>query len=753
MNQFEQLFQSNNANTLWTSSSGFEGFWYCSINCHIAAWQNPDFLQELGYDTATPPDWLSIIEQEDLADWTHRLADCMAGNNDTFEAFIRYKHIKGNQVQVCIKGTIIKDNQEKPVQWMGTYQNVSGKNENDGMRIFVEQSPTAMAMFDNSLRYIAASPKWQTDYHLEGLELIGKSHYEIFPEIGENWKQIHQECLNGATHRKEEEAFLRQDGSVQWLKWEVKPWYDVYGTIGGIIMYTEEISVKKEAEEKLRISEETFRGSFEYAAVGMARIDVKGHWLTVNQKLCEILGYSRQELDALTFQDLTHPDDLDADLTLFQEVLDGIRDNYQMEKRYIHRSGSTVYAILAVSVVRDLYGHVLYFVSQVIDITYLKKIEQQLSEALQNNQGILDASTQVAIIGTDTKGIITTFNKGAENMLGYTASEVLYKLTPELIHVADEVITRGKHLSELYGESVEGFDVFVFHAKNGSSDTRQWTYIHKDGSHFPVLLTVTAVKRKGDIIGYLGVATDIRLLKQAEEEVKELLFFTQEQNDKLRNFAHIVAHNLRSHSSGIAILLEMLKQDYPELVNEPILTLLHTASNNLNETIKSLSEIVEINNIIKEKMHPLAVKPLVDKAIQQIGIEMFYNRITFHNHIAPHIKVMAVPAYLESIILNLVTNAVKYSSPTKESFLHIEAYQEEKYWILVFQDNGLGINLELHGRKLFGMYKTFHGNNDARGIGLFMTKNQVEAMGGKIEVESQEGVGTTFKIYLKNEEN
>ena len=129
---------------------------------------------------------------------------------------------------LCSKGTIIKDNQGKLVQLMGTYQDASGKNENEGIKAFVEQSPTAMAMFDKNLRYMAASPKWQTDYHLEGLELIGKSHYEIFPEIGENWKQIHQECLNGATHRREEEAFLRQDGSVQWLKWEVKPWYDVH---------------------------------------------------------------------------------------------------------------------------------------------------------------------------------------------------------------------------------------------------------------------------------------------------------------------------------------------------------------------------------------------------------------------------------------------------------------------------------------------------------------------------------------------
>jgi signal transduction histidine kinase len=109
---------------------------------------------------------------------------------------------------------------------------------------------------------------------------------------------------------------------------------------------------------------------------------------------------------------------------------------------------------------------------------------------------------------------------------------------------------------------------------------------------------------------------------------------------------------------------------------------------------------------------------------------------------------MAVPAYLQSIALNFITNAIKYRHPDRPAIVSIDAKKMDKWIILSVADNGIGIDLEQHGHKLFGMYKTFHGNSDARGIGLFITKNQIEAMGGKVEVESTAGFGTKFNIYF-----
>jgi K+-sensing histidine kinase KdpD len=122
------------------------------------------------------------------------------------------------------------------------------------------------------------------------------------------------------------------------------------------------------------------------------------------------------------------------------------------------------------------------------------------------------------------------------------------------------------------------------------------------------------------------------------------------------------------------------------------------------------------------------------------------SQISITDTIPDDLMVSAIPAYLDSILLNLFTNAIKYKSPDRKAFLEINYEINEHQTIISFKDNGLGLDLKKNGHKLFGMYKTFHGNEDAKGIGLYITKNQIEAMDGKIEVESKLDYGTTFKM-------
>jgi PAS domain S-box-containing protein len=126
---------------------------------------------------------------------------------------------------------------------------------------FVKYAPAAMAMFDREMRYLAASERWLQDYQLNS-EIIGKSHYDIFPEIPDRWRNIHQRCLKGSVEKCDEDCFERQDGSMGWLKWEVRPWYDGNGEIGGIMMLTENITDRKEAEIARQCSERRFQGLF-----------------------------------------------------------------------------------------------------------------------------------------------------------------------------------------------------------------------------------------------------------------------------------------------------------------------------------------------------------------------------------------------------------------------------------------------------------------------------------------------------------
>lgn len=751
-------------------------------------------------------------------------------------------------------------------------------------RLFIEQAPSAIAMFDNNLKYIAVSKRWLKDYNIEHIDVVGKSHYEIFPEIGEDWKQIHKECLSGAIHSKDEECFVRADGSKNWITWEVRPWYNSENEIGGIIMHTADITEIKNsqaenhrkqelmekvlesvdvgivacdakgkltlfnqatknwhglpakpvpveelskhyglynadgskaleeheipliktlskgpinneimkirpvsgeevtvsvngvqlfdqdgkldgavvamhninhrltAEKKLRISEQTFRGSFEHAAIGMAILNISGKWLSVNKSLCDIIGYTEEELRKLTFQDITHPDDLNTDLSLLNELVAGEREFYHMEKRYFHKNGSIVFIKLAVSLVRDNKGRPLHFVSQITDITKEKIASEKLRQTLNKLEGIFNASTHVSIISTDSEGRIESFNKGAERMLGYTQTEVSQQLNITSIHVSNELESFSNNLFSDH----ENYDLPEFLKKISNSKklkNKDWTYVRKDGTEFPVQLAITSILENGENTGYLFMAIDITNLKIVEEELSSVMNITQEQNARLKNFAHIVSHNLRSHSSNIGMLLDLAMRDYPELKDNEICTHLNNASANLTETIEHLNEVTLINTAVEENLDAVNLYKSAENIKHSISAIALREMVDIQNIIPDDIYVLGVPAYIDSILLNFITNAIKYSSTEKDSFVKLSARILDDGFVRIdIKDNGLGIDLKKHRRKLFGMYKTFHKNKDSRGIGLFITKNQIEALQGKVQVDSAPGHGTTFSIYLKNYE-
>lgn len=544
--------------------------------------------------------------------------------------------------------------------------------------------------------------------------------------------------------------FISAKNNFKWVHSSGKTWEED-GKITKLFGTFQDITERKESQEKLRINEEAFRANFEHAAIGMALLNEKGRWLKVNKKLCETLDYTEEELLKLTFQDITHPEDLESDLGLLKELIQGKRDGYTMGKRYIDKKGNIIYIILGVSMVRDNEGKILYFISQIVDITAQKTFEIQLAKTIAYNQALLDASTQIAIIGTDTNGIITTFNEGAEQLLGYEAKELINIETPQLIHLKEEVENVAQKHFEETTEKIEGFDVFVHQAKKGKAVTKEWTYRRKDGSTFPVLLSVTAIKQKDTVTGFLGMATDITQMKQVEKETLALLAIAESQNERLKNFAYIVSHNLRSHSGGISTLIELIASDFPDFSQTEFFHYLKKSSDNLTETIKHLTEVVQINLSSKEKLVAVSLKTVIDNNINSLITQAKKQSIAIINEVNSDTSVLAIPAYLDSIVMNFITNAIKYNSPERKSFLKIQTEKTKKYVILKFIDNGLGIDLKKHGNKLFGMYKTFHNHTDSRGIGLFITKNQIESMNGKIEVESEVNCGTTFKIYLEYE--
>lgn len=468
--------------------------------------------------------------------------------------------------------------------------------------------------------------------------------------------------------------------------------------------------------------------------------------------------YSIHEVD-LSFEhnkvngiDFYHPDDQPIILAAIQHTI-ASGELFDVTCRFISAKGNSK-IVRATGILWKEKGGNPKLLGSFQDVTISVKDKERMQEALAKNQALFDASSQVCIISTNTEGIITSFNSGAELHLGYSANEMIGKETPEKIHLKEEIETRArqifpdKDLSEF-----KAMDVFFSDAKLGIAETREWTYVRKDGTHFTVLLSVFVIKQNDFITGYLGIAVDISAMKEADNEIGKLLEVTQEQNERLRNFAYIVSHNLRSHSGGISMLLNFMEEENPDIYALELMQHIKNASDNLFETIKHLTEVVQINMQTEQNTPSVLLKPIIDNNISSLLALAKNEGVEFINEIPSDIEVIAIPAYLQSIAMNFLSNGIKYSSKERESYVKISVEVNKDFVILIFTDNGLGIDLTRHKEKLFGMYKTFHQHKDSRGLGLFITKNQIEAMGGHVEVESEVNVGTTFKIFLKYEKN
>jgi len=251
---------------------------------------------------------------------------------------------------------------------------------------------------------------------------------------------------------------------------------------------------------------------------------------------------------------------------------------------------------------------------------------------------------------------------------------------------------------------------------------------------------------RGEPSEILCLGFDITDQVNALNKTNELLAVTQDQNTRLRSFAYIVSHNIRSHSSNISGITNLLQSSLSSEDREMFLEMLATSTNLLDQTINHLNDILTVQQTTSQLMEAVDLRVELDKTLSIFAQDLGSLKAQVINDVPENTLVRVVPAYLESILLNLIGNAIKYREPTRVLKIHLFSSIFEQGIRLSITDNGLGIDLSRHSEHVFGMYKTFHGNSDAHGFGLFLTKSQVEAMGGTIELESEIGKGSTFKV-------
>lgn len=287
-------------------------------------------------------------------------------------------------------------------------------------RTFAYNFPNgALLLYNHDLRYTLVDGLGLSELGLSKEKMEGKTIWEVFPaELATSGAVRMRTALAGNLH-SEEIVFAGNTILMNYV-----PIRDETGTIISGMIMSQNITQRKRMEEELRRSEAEFRSAFNYAAIGKAWVALDGHWLKVNQALTHMIGYSEQELIGRTFQDLTHPDDLDADLDYVQQLLAGEIETYQMEKRYFHKDGHLVWGLLSVSLVRDAQGQPLHFISQIQNITKRKQAELELAAERNLLRTLIDTIPDHIFL-KDTQSRFVMGNKAVMDAGGVTSMEQL----------------------------------------------------------------------------------------------------------------------------------------------------------------------------------------------------------------------------------------------------------------------------------------------------------------------------------------
>ena len=620
----------------------------------------------------------------------------------------------------------------------------------------------------------------------------------------------------------------------------------------------QDINDIKKSQLVIAHKEEQWRTTFNHTNAGIALLNFEGKANNVNKSMGDIFGYSMKEMQQIGIKNISVSEDLESNINLMNDLIDGKIDSFIEEKQFLHKKGHVFWANVSVSAVKNDYNQFTHMVAQVIDITE-SKTNQLL---LKKYKDILERSNEVAKIGSwelepDSQTLFWSDHLGwlfgnteyrpkclNDSIINYVLEENQERITfllndaidygtnfdfeiqlktgmglrwMRMIGISDfqdgsckslhgliqdieefksaqlEILLREeefrqtfwhaplgmalldlngnvvrvnprmcetfgyteKELIEMqksvisYPEDLETTNNLMQQILSGERESFQQEkrYVHKNQNLIWAILSISAVRNdKGETTHFVSQVSDITDKKLLSESLKE-------HNNRLLNYAHIVSHNLRSHTGNLTMLLELSEINQKEGFDQELFEHIKAASNNMNETVNHLSEIVEINNFIKDTLVPHNLNKRVKKSLQNVQATLREINGEVSLKVNKDFMVYAVSSYMDSIILNILTNAIKYRSPFRLLKIKITSGKKDGFKFLSITDNGLGIDLEKHGTKIFGMYKTFHDTKNARGIGLFISKNQIEAMGGTIEVKSELNIGTTFTIYFKDEKN
>ncbi len=526
-----------------------------------------------------------------------------------------------------------------------------------------------------------------------------------------------------------------------WLNlWHLMTQLVVVGAIGFMQRQNQRL---REATTAIKLGAKQLQDTFEHSSTGMAHSHIDGRWIRVNQTYCDLIGYTKDELQALSYRDFTHPDDLGLDDDQLARTLKGDIASYKIEKRYLHKLGHVVWVHLTISLVRQPDGQPDYLIAVVQDITARKATEQ----ALRTSEQLLRQAHQIARLATwqadvSTRRFVT--HAGSHEVLDLPTAEFTDDELLEMTHPDDRA-----GVMQHWALAVKGqVDYDIEYRLNVGGEYR-WFSVRAEFDR----------DARGRALRGVGVTQDVTERRRHDMEIQQLNASLEHRiddrtralkaaYDELESYSYAVAHDLRSPLRIINGFAQALREDNPSLDNASLAHLerIMGASKKMGELIDGLLTLSQFSRGELQRK-PVNISKIAIRLLEEFASTDPQRQVRWE--VDPGLNVMADPPLVEALMQNLLHNAWKYSAQTPEAVIRVYAREVHGQTRFCVSDNGAGFDMA-RATKLFQPFQRLHMPHEfaGLGIGLATSLRIVQRHGGGLAATAEPGKGATFCFSL-----
>lgn len=536
------------------------------------------------------------------------------------------------------------------------------------------------------------------------------------------------ECLQNEEPGIFELINYKKNGDKFWSHFSLTPIFDEHHTCTHWVSSTKDISEEKRQKNSLIESENKFRNLVQNSSVGIY-ILMRNKFLFVNHAFAAIMGYSTVEIYAMQQDSLVHPDDKERVNKKIEERLAGREQEEHYEMRIISRIGEI--RTLEIHGSRTIHNGAPAIIGTAIDITERNISKEKI---LQFSRAI--EQSEASIVITNLEGTIEYVNPAFCRISGYSKEEAIGQ-NPRILKTSHTESGTHEKLWNYLSDGVSWKGIFCNQKKNGELYWEQ-------------AVISPVINEQGIKTNYVAVKEDITHRIQLEKEKEKLIEELSISLNELKQFSYITSHNLRAPLTNLLGIIDLL--DTSTIQDETTLGLIagfKRSTIKLNDTLQDLIKSLLLKDNQGMEFSRTNFADIFDKIKLNLGHIIRTHKTIIETNFGHAPEGMFIPAFMESIFQNMITNSIKYAQPGMPAKIEIITEKMGNKILLSFTDNGLGMDLDKVRDKLFGLYQKFHKNDDSKGIGLYLVKSHVHAMKGEIEVFSEPNKGTKFLMTFE----